>query len=64
MVSTVVTSKLMKEKEAAKYLAISPRTMWSLREAGEIPAVRIGRSVRYDIADLDEFIDKKRKAVG
>lgn len=45
-------------KEAARYLAVSPRTLWGLTDNGKIRCVRIGRSVRYDIHDLDEYVDR------
>ena len=50
--------------EAAKALAISPRTLWSLTDSGEIPAVRIGRAVRYDPSDLRAWIDRRKSANG
>jgi len=52
---------LLTAREAAEALAISPRKLWSMTNAGEIPCVRIGRSVRYDVADLREFIDAQKK---
>ena len=33
--------------DAARALAISPRKLWAMRASGEIPFVRLGRSVRY-----------------
>ena len=40
---------LVDAREAARLLAISPRTLWSLSKTGEIPVVRLGkRAVRYD----------------
>jgi len=51
---------LMTAKEAARALAISPRKLWSLTAGGKIRAVRIGRSVRYDPADLSEWIEKQK----
>ena len=48
--------RLVKPREAAAYLAISERTLWNLTQAGTIPAVKLARAVRYDIADLDAFI--------
>jgi excisionase family DNA binding protein len=50
--------------EAAKTLAISPRTLWSLTDSGEISCVRIGRAVRYDPADLRAWIDRRKVANG
>ena len=50
--------RMMKSREAANYLAISERKLWELTKNDRIPVVRIDRSVRYDKADLDEFIQQ------
>jgi excisionase family DNA binding protein len=47
-------------RDAAKRLGISERTLWALTDAGEIPVVRIGRRVLYDLADLHEFIERAK----
>lgn len=52
---------LMKPKEAAKFLAISEKTLWNLRKRGEIPYLKIGRSVRYPVDDLRRWISRRRK---
>ncbi|HWB14490.1 MAG TPA: helix-turn-helix domain-containing protein [Pirellulales bacterium] len=51
---------LLKPDEAAAALAVSPRCLWGLTKAGEIPAVRIGRAVRYDVADLRAWIEARK----
>ena len=59
--------KLLSEKllvdspTAAGILSISKRSLFSLQASGEIPFVRIGRSVRFDIRDLVAFIDRQKK---
>lgn len=40
---------------AAEMLALSPRTIRSLRTAGRLQAVVIDTAVRYRLADLTEF---------
>ena len=56
-----LTAVLMTAKEAAKVLAISPRTLWGLTKSGQIPCVRInGWTVRYDPADLNGWIEKQK----
>ena len=50
-------SLLLTAKQAASALAISERKLWSLTNSGEIGHVRIGRSVRYPIAGLQQWID-------
>jgi excisionase family DNA binding protein len=53
---------LLTAQQAAKALAISPRTLWSLTDSGEIPSVRIGRAVRYDPVDLRTWIEARKSA--
>lgn len=53
---------LLTSEQAAKALAISPRNLWSRTDAGEIPCVRIGRSVRYAPEDLRHYIFKRKGA--
>lgn len=55
------TRLLLKPREAAEALAISPRTLWGMTASGEIPAIRIGcRGVRYSVEDLRTFIAERR----
>ena len=52
---------LSKPPQAASTLAICEKTLWSITEPrGDLPRVRIGRSVRYDPADLRAWIEKKK----
>jgi excisionase family DNA binding protein len=53
---------LLTPRDAAKRLCISQRKLWGLTKSGEVVAARIGRSVRYSPADLDEFIGRCRAA--
>lgn len=48
---------LVTPREAARLLSVSERTLWSIAAAGEIPRVRIGRAVRYRVADLRAYVD-------
>ena len=50
---------LVTARDAAKLLAVSERTLWGLTAAGELPAVRIGRAVRYSVSDLKAWIARK-----
>jgi excisionase family DNA binding protein len=51
------TRLLLTVAEAAKALAVS---VWTLTNRGELPAVRIGRAVRYSIDDLRAWIDRRK----
>jgi len=48
--------QLLTAREAAAELTISERTLWTLTKTGEIPSVRIRRSVRYLPADLSAYV--------
>ncbi len=48
---------LVSPREAARMLAVSERTLFSLRKAGAIPAVQVGRCVRYSLDDLRRWIE-------
>ncbi|MHC4877290.1 MAG: helix-turn-helix domain-containing protein [Planctomycetota bacterium] len=53
---------LLTTQEAADVLRISMRTLWSLTQDGDIPSVRVGRSVRYDQGDLADWIASRKTA--
>lgn len=50
---------LLPRREAAQVLSLSERTLWTFTKAGEIPSIRIGRSVRYSLADLRAWVASK-----
>jgi predicted DNA-binding transcriptional regulator AlpA len=52
---------LLNCRDAARALAISERNLWSRTQTGEIPHVRIGRSVRYCVRDLEAWIDAQKE---
>ena len=53
---------LLDVRAAAKVLGISPRVLWGLADAGQIPFIRIGpRLKRYDPQDLQEFVERNRR---
>lgn len=60
---------LLKPHDAAAALGISERTLWGLtirdkNPDGEIPCVRIGRAVRYSVAALQAFIQRREAQSG
>ena len=60
--STPVEPLLLTARQTARMLAISERSLYSLTKVGDLPAVRIGRSVRYDTADIRAWIESAKKA--
>ena len=59
---TQVEPLLLTPKEAAKALSVCERTLYELTKTGELPAVRIGRAVRYDVGDLRAWIERAKKS--
>ena len=52
----VAAAILIDAREAARRLAISPRTLWQLTKNRDVPSVRIGKCVRYRVADLEHWV--------
>ncbi|RKH09748.1 DNA-binding protein [Corallococcus sp. CA053C] len=49
-------------EQAAKYLQVSKSWLYRQTEAGLVPVVRMGRSLRYRKADLDAWAAAQRAA--
>lgn len=51
-------SVLLSRDQAAKYLGVSVSTLanWASTRRFNLPYVRVGRSVKYRLSDLDAFI--------
>ncbi|MCI0440067.1 MAG: helix-turn-helix domain-containing protein [Chloroflexi bacterium] len=57
---TVVSERLLFTlPEAARALSVATRTLRRLIERGELPAVRIGRSVRVPVAAVCELVEAR-----
>lgn len=52
---------LVTARQAARMLAISERKLWSLTTRGDLPRIKLGRSVRYAVSDLLSFIERESK---
>jgi excisionase family DNA binding protein len=50
---------LLAPPDAARFLAVSPRTLWGMAQRGELPIVRIGRLTRYAVDDLRAYIARQ-----
>lgn len=55
---------LVTEAEAARLLSLSVRSLYSLRKGGELAFVPVGSTIRYALADLQEFIARRREQGG
>jgi len=54
-------NQLYTYKEAANYLAVCERTVWSLVNTKKLKAVYIGRSVRITHEAIKDFLNNSEK---
>lgn len=68
IIQALATQKIEKERtlnidEAAKYInAKSRSTMYKLTSSGELAYHKVGKSNVFRIADLDRYLESKRKS--
>ncbi|NUQ60903.1 MAG: helix-turn-helix domain-containing protein [Pirellulales bacterium] len=56
--ATAPRSDYLTRNEAAAYIAMRPQTLaaWATLGRHDLPYVKVGRSVRYRLADLDAWL--------
>jgi excisionase family DNA binding protein len=57
-----VTDRLLTAREVAERLGFSPETVLRWTRAGDLPALRLGRSLRYRPADVDAWLELRSTA--
>ena len=55
--------RLLSVREAAQYLGVSHRTLWTWAQQGRIPHHHLGRRVLFDRLQLDALIDEETEVV-
>lgn len=50
----------VKYREAGKALDVCERTIWGLVRDGKLRAIRVGRSVRIPVSELERFITDRQ----
>ncbi len=50
--------------EAAKYVGVTPRTLYRFIDLGDLAAFRFGRVIRVRTSDVDDFIERQRVEPG
>lgn len=46
--------------EAARYLGITPRTLYRLIDGGELTAYKFGRVIRLKHGDIEQFVESSK----
>ncbi len=56
MAQSFATARFLTVQEVADTLRVSSMTVYRLIKAGDLPAVRVGRSFRVREADVDAYL--------
>ena len=54
--------RLMSTAQAARYLGCAPSTVRKLHHWGHFSAIRVLRQMRYDVKELDAWIERQKEA--
>lgn len=52
--------RYLRAKDAAEYLGLTKHALYARTRAGEIPVIRQGRRLRWDMQDLDLMMRRHR----
>ena len=58
-----VGKRLLNVREAAKYLGLEVDTIYKKARMRELPSVKVGRALRFDIKALDRLIEQHAKPI-
>ena len=53
-----VGKRLLKVEEAARYLGLEVDTVYKKARLRELPSVKVGRALRFDIEALERFVEQ------
>lgn len=57
---TAIVPRLLNVHQAAQYLSTSVHAIRQLGWGREIPSLKIGKRVLFDIRDLDKFVERQK----
>lgn len=52
--------RLVNAQTLAEYLSVPKKTLYQWAAVGELPALRVGRRVRFDLDDIDRWIERRK----
>ena len=50
--------RLLKVEEAARFLGLTVDTVYKKARSREVPSVKVGRALRFDIKALERFVEQ------
>ena len=58
MLNEIVGKRLLNVEEAARYLGLEVDTIYKKARLRELPSVKVGRALRFDVKALDRYIEQ------
>ena len=56
--NVAVGKRLLTPREAAEYLGLKVDTVYKKARLRELPSVKVGRALRFDIVALDRYVEQ------
>jgi len=53
-----VTKRLLNVREAANYLSLQIDTVYRMARLRELPSVKVGRALRFDVVALNRYVEQ------
>jgi excisionase family DNA binding protein len=53
-----VGKRLLNVREAAQYLGLQEDTVYKKARLRELPSVKVGRALRFDVVALDRYVEQ------
>jgi len=54
----VIARRLLNVREAAQFLGLEVDTVYKKSRLREVPCVKVGRSLRFDVKALEQYIEQ------
>jgi len=58
-----VGKRLLNVREAARYLSLEVDTVYKKARLRELPYVKVGRALRFDVKALERYIEQNAKPI-
>ncbi len=58
MSNSEIGRRLLNVREAARYLGLEVDTVYKKARLREVPSVKVGRALRFDVKALERFIEQ------
>ena len=61
--NVTVGKRLLNVREAARYLGLEVDTVYKKARLRELPCVKVGRALRFDVKALERYIEQNAKPI-